>query len=282
MSHKSQVLLHHIYNIIRNAEHPEIQTLNQLLEKLFGRKRCTWHAFQRLMYWMQYSVRPDGSVYKSSRELGDEIGCSDKTVDRAIPALRDTAFDIYIKKAEGAPTRHFKVNEERLIENIARVFGLSVPDTRIFMELDSLLDAPVPTAEEMNSDISTGETVDSDISADFSTDTSPSEPPQPVRMQNRKMSKSYTRTVDREDISFSSQRFSSFAQKVEARRWCALLDTKPETIDTWVRTYGFDMVQATILEAANKERDGKIRKSKFGWVRAALKAKHANERYRNI
>ena len=114
-----------------------IQNLFQLYLALFGRKRCTWAAFERIMYWLKYSVRSDGSVYKSARELAEEIGCNDKTIDRAIPALEDAGLDVYIKKANGAPTRHFLVNAKRMIERLAAIFQRSFEEICAFMEIVS-------------------------------------------------------------------------------------------------------------------------------------------------
>ena len=125
MQTKSQVQLSNLHNLIRNAQNPTIQNLDQLCEILFGRKRATWTLFMKLMRWMQHSVRSDGSVYKSARELSEEVCCSEKTVDRAIPALEDAGFDMYVKKANGAPTRHFRVNVKRLIERLAAIFQRS-------------------------------------------------------------------------------------------------------------------------------------------------------------
>ena len=253
MQPKSQVQLSNLHNLIRNAEHPLIQNFTQLCEELFGRKRCTWLLFEKLMRWMQYSVRSDGSVYKSAQELAEEVRCSEKTVDRAIPALEDAGLDMYIKKANGAPTRHFRVNVKRLIERLAAIFGRTLEDICAMMEIDS------------------------DIFKQKNSNTGPDQSAPDVPKNPGQMSESVTRTTHRKNSSLNRQGFSSFLQKMEAKKWCSELDTKPEPIETWVRTYGFDMVQSTIMQARRKRDEGKINKSMFGWVRATLQAKHKAE-----
>jgi hypothetical protein len=255
MSNKSQVQLTNLHNLIRNAENPDIQTFDQLCKALFGGKRCTWHAFERVMYWMKYSKRSDGSIYKSARELANETQCSTKSIDRTIPALKAAGLDIYIKKANGAPTRHFRVDAKRMIKRLAEVFGHTFEDTCTLMEIDSDIFSRKKGDKSLDQSVS-------NVSED-----------QP------KKSETVTRTTDRKNSTKETHAFSSFLQMLEARKWCSELDTKPETIEIWVKTYGFDMVASTILQARKKQDEGKIKKSVFGWVNATLKAKYKNEVY---
>lgn len=279
MLNKSQVQLTHIHKLICNAGNPAIDNIHQLCRQLFGRKRCASIAFQRLMHWLNYAKRKDGAVYKSAHQLAFEVGCAEKTIDRAIPLLIEAGFDVVVKKAEGAPTRHFYLNVERFIKRLAEIFGFNEMEIRVMMELNSSDDfkaSSQPTANDQRMWVSSQNLADSDISVDLSLGLSPDEIARNVQKDLGKMSESLTRTNDSFYNTIKKHGFSSFLERQEAMSWCRELDTKPEVIETWVRSYGFNMVKATVSEAKNRKRDGKIQKSVFGWVRRALEAKHRN------
>lgn len=255
-----QVKKSHLINLIKNAKNPEIQTLQQLYRILFGGKRCTWNLFEHLLYWLLYSVRHDGSIYKSARELAVSLSCCVKSIDRAIPALEAIGFEVKIQKANGAPTRHFKLDEEQFVTKMAEVFGYSFDETLILMELELV----------------------SDISNKRNTDKRPDETQTNDQNHSGKMSDSITRTTNNKNNTREHQSYSYMDQVIQIRRWCAVLDTQPQTIDHWVKEYGFDMVASTIREGLEKQQQGKIRRSIFGWTRATLKAKHLNSYYKAL
>lgn len=69
----------------------------------------------QLVYWSDRTKRTDGYFYKSHKEWQDEMCLSRYQVDRAINKLKKLELlEVVKKKANGAPTLHYKLDMDKL------------------------------------------------------------------------------------------------------------------------------------------------------------------------
>lgn len=84
-------------------------------------------VFSHLAFWYERYERP---VYKSARELGEELHMGERTVERAIAQLRSLGVLMAtVKKAGGAPTNHYSVDYERLADLLAEADSAKVAES---------------------------------------------------------------------------------------------------------------------------------------------------------
>lgn len=71
------------------------------------------------VYWSDKSKDPDGWFYKSAAEWNDETGLSKHQITRCTNELEKLEIvATKIKKANGAPTKHFRVNLDNLMNSV--------------------------------------------------------------------------------------------------------------------------------------------------------------------
>ena len=73
----------------------------------------------QLIFWSDKTKRADGYFYKTYAEWNDELLLSEYQVRRSAKILKEKGFiDTKLKKANGSPTLHYKVNMVELSESI--------------------------------------------------------------------------------------------------------------------------------------------------------------------
>ena len=73
----------------------------------------------QLIFWSDKTKRTDGYFYKTYTEWNEELLLSDYQVRRSAKILKENGFiDTKLKKANGSPTLHYKVNMDKLSESI--------------------------------------------------------------------------------------------------------------------------------------------------------------------
>lgn len=73
----------------------------------------------QLIFWSDKTKRRDGFFYKTYAEWEDELFLSEYQVRRSSKNLRDLGLiETEVKRANGSPTVHYKVNMEKLSESI--------------------------------------------------------------------------------------------------------------------------------------------------------------------
>jgi hypothetical protein len=72
----------------------------------------------RMVYWCKHSVRRDDFVYKSSRDWFLETGASDHAVRKF---KKQPYVETKILKANGVPTTHYRINEEKLYAALLKI-----------------------------------------------------------------------------------------------------------------------------------------------------------------
>ena len=75
----------------------------------------------QLIFWSDKTKRSDGYFYKTYTEWNDELLLSEYQVRRSAKLLKEKGFiDTKLKKANGSPTLHYKVNMDKLSESILK------------------------------------------------------------------------------------------------------------------------------------------------------------------
>ena len=73
----------------------------------------------QLIFWSDKTKRKDGYFYKTYTEWNEELLLSEYQVRRSAKILKEKGFiDTKLKKANGSPTLHYKVNMDKLSESI--------------------------------------------------------------------------------------------------------------------------------------------------------------------
>ena len=74
-----------------------------------------------MIYWSDRTSRKDGYFYKSYNEWYEELHLTEYQVRRATKKLKSFGFvDTALKKANGAPTLHYKVDTKEVSEWILK------------------------------------------------------------------------------------------------------------------------------------------------------------------
>lgn len=73
----------------------------------------------QMIFWSDKTRRTDGYFYKTYTEWNEELLLSEYQVRRSAKILKEKGFiDTKLKKANGSPTLHYKVNMDKLSESI--------------------------------------------------------------------------------------------------------------------------------------------------------------------
>ena len=69
----------------------------------------------QLVYWSDKTKRTDGYFYKTYKEWHEELRLSRYQIDKSISKLKELGLiETALKKANGAPTLHYKLNADKL------------------------------------------------------------------------------------------------------------------------------------------------------------------------
>lgn len=67
--------------------------------------------FSQILYWTERTDDEDGWIYKSSKQWHDELAISTYQQKRAVKKLEVAGVETTLKKANGAPTVHYRINQ---------------------------------------------------------------------------------------------------------------------------------------------------------------------------
>lgn len=102
-----------------------------------------------LLYWLPKSKRPDGAVYKSAVEWKRETGLSGHQVERLKKTvLPRCGFTVWVEKAEGAPTCHYRLDAWKFLRRLSEV--LRVPMLYVASKLHLQSGNPFSGKREMD------------------------------------------------------------------------------------------------------------------------------------
>ena len=75
----------------------------------------------QLVFWSDKTRRSDGYFYKTYTEWNEELLLSEYQVRRSAKTLKEKGFiDTKLKRANGSPTLHYKVNMDKLSDSILK------------------------------------------------------------------------------------------------------------------------------------------------------------------
>lgn len=69
----------------------------------------------QILYWSDRTSDPDGWFYKTADEWNEEIGLSNFQVKRATALLKDLGVETRLKRVDGAPRTHYRVDMDTFV-----------------------------------------------------------------------------------------------------------------------------------------------------------------------
>lgn len=81
----------------------------------------------QILYWSDRTTDPEGWFFKSAKEWDEELGLSTYKVNRAIKLLAPWGVQTRLKKANGAPTTHYRLDSEQFFESISKLLKNGFP-----------------------------------------------------------------------------------------------------------------------------------------------------------
>ncbi len=277
---KLQLTRQQIITLAKNQDNPDLRYEKAFLMHLFGSANNII-IFETLIGWLPYSKRPDGSIYKSDADLAKENGLSTKTIERARKILKEAAFEVYLKKANGVPTNHYRFDLEKFIHFVAKKLNTEIEKVRAWLQ-NPVRSKAVKAAEVRQTNESA-----SDKSTKVTSSNSRNEARLTVEPASDKESKSLTASTatPNDNIENSLEPtpasevtaldnaeggFGSDNQlKLEINRIHSILKIPHAEIEAWIKEYGFNRINNVTRYATES---GEVRYPS-NWVRSALKNK---------
>lgn len=89
-------------------------------------------VLKQLVFWSNKTKRTDGFFYKKSEELEQETMLTRRQIDRIVDKLiKSDLIEVQRKKANGAPTRHFKIHQDLIVSRLHHLVQSNAPNGAI-------------------------------------------------------------------------------------------------------------------------------------------------------
>lgn len=86
-------------------------------------------VLKQLVFWENKTSRTDGYFYKKSEELEEETLLTRRQIDGIVKKLTEKEFiEVKRKKANGFPTRHFKINQQNIVSRLHETVQRNAPN----------------------------------------------------------------------------------------------------------------------------------------------------------
>lgn len=110
-----------VYGIIRHFTGQEnILTIPRVFIDFTG-GHVTALLLSQAIYWTDRTKNPEGWFYKTQKEWEEEIGASRYQLDNGVNKLKSMGIlETSLRKANGAPTVHYRVNQEVFSKSICQ------------------------------------------------------------------------------------------------------------------------------------------------------------------
>jgi hypothetical protein len=120
-----------LHQFVIGLDHNEIQTMDALLVQMTGDYAAS-RMIARILYWRDKAIKLGGWVWKSWRDWRAECGLSQGQVKRV---HRDGVLEAYgmersLMKANGAPTTHYLLDENKFIARLADFLNMAVGEVQ--------------------------------------------------------------------------------------------------------------------------------------------------------
>jgi DnaD/phage-associated family protein len=87
-------------------------------------------VLSQCLYWSDRTARTDGYFYKTAKEFADDLGISERQLRYAVEKLEESGFiSTVIHRAKGAPTTHYKVNNDFVTESILQICQIEITNS---------------------------------------------------------------------------------------------------------------------------------------------------------
>lgn len=123
-------------NIVRNLERDDVATVEALLIDVTGDVDAG-RMLHRLAMWWGKTRNPDGWVYKSYEDWWAECRIKEHKLPRTKGYLERVGVEIVVKKAEGNPTRHYRLDVKQFFQLLARALKISRKKLALLMKFPS-------------------------------------------------------------------------------------------------------------------------------------------------
>jgi len=81
----------------------------------------------QIIYWSSRTRDSEGWFYKSAKEWEEELSISDYQLSRATKKLGDAGVETKLKKIQGAPTLHYRIDQDGFLNWISEKLGNGFP-----------------------------------------------------------------------------------------------------------------------------------------------------------
>ncbi len=127
-------LLARLQNVVRQLNRSDIRTVSALISKVIGDQNAGLMAV-RLLHWFPKSKKVGGWVYKSWRDWNAECNLSQGQVKRVHGNgfLEMIGIERAIMKANGTPTVHYRLEETKLVQQLAEFLNVTLLHVRAWM-----------------------------------------------------------------------------------------------------------------------------------------------------
>jgi|GEM_PF-1930989 len=82
----------------------------------------------QVIYWSSRTDDPEGWFYKSAKEWEVELSISDYQLARATKKLAEAGLETKLRKIVGAPTQHYRIDQEVFLKWISEKLGNGFPE----------------------------------------------------------------------------------------------------------------------------------------------------------
>jgi hypothetical protein len=130
-------LLTRLQNVVQQLNRSDIRTVSALIAKVIGDQNGGLMAV-RLLHWFPRSKKVGGWVYKSWRDWNAECNLSQVQVKRVHSKgfLEAIGIERTIMKANGTPTVHYRLDENVLVEKLAKFLDMMPLRIKMWMWVD--------------------------------------------------------------------------------------------------------------------------------------------------
>ena len=119
----SQNLFSILIRLVRELNREDMTTAESLLMELL-KNRDAVAMFMRLLHWWPKATNPDGWVYKSHKEWWAELRISQRQLPKLNGLLEYIGVEQVLRKAEGSPTKHYRLNVKVFCARLASALQL--------------------------------------------------------------------------------------------------------------------------------------------------------------
>lgn len=110
--------------LVKNLDRPDLRSVDALLVDLTGDVLAGKMLYHLLLWWPKTAPR-GGWLYKSHHDWWAECRVKQTNLPKCNSLLERIGVETAVKRAEGSPTKHYRLNLEHFVAALAKLLGLS-------------------------------------------------------------------------------------------------------------------------------------------------------------